>query len=203
MRRSVQLGAFVTSLALLTQVAAAQSRSPEVDASDAFQLGQTAYDAGRLSDALHAFETAYTLTRKPRALLRVADTADELGLHARAVSAFQEYLSLEPDAEDRPFILGRIRANQAAQGLLPQPAPVVLQPHAASAPVASAPTGATSGSHAGESAAGPAWLWAGAGVLALTAIIVAGVLVGTSSGSSTPTPVHGNVGGTIQTLGAP
>ena len=203
---------FTGALALvLTPVARAQ-RAPapapatEVDPDDPWEVGKAAYDAGRSTDALRAFETSYKQTRKPRALYRVADTADKLGHYARAAAAFQEYLSLVPTHKDRPFIEGRIQANQAAQA---RGAAAPSQPSAASsaaaapAPAAATAPGREPNTGSGASAAGPVWLWAGAGVVAVAAIVIAGVLIGSSSGSSTPAPVRGNVGGTIQTLGAP
>lgn len=220
MLRRHWLWAGMASLALgLTQPAQAQravARAIEADQQDPFEMGRAAFDAGRLGQALNAFETAYTLSHQPRALHRVADTADKLGEHARAISAYRDYLRLEPTTRERRFIEGRILANQAALGqgvgaAAPLPPPTAATATAPNqvARAASPATGdapdltAASPETSRESPAGPIWVWAGAGALAVAAIVVAGVLVGTSAASSTPASIRGNVGGTIQTLGAP
>lgn len=210
------VAALVLSLNAVTQ---AQSASPgaapatETDPNDPLEIGKAAFDAGRLEQALRAFETSYQQTKKPRTLFRVGDTADKLGQHARAITAFQEYLRLVPSSKDRPFVESRIRANEAAAAgsgeATSQPtaatpastAPSQVAQAVEPGPV-SAPAAATE-PDAHESAAGPLWIWVGAGVLSVAAIVVAGVLIGSSSSSSTPAPVRGNVGGTVQTLGAP
>jgi len=214
-RRTEWRSAFVTALALMLSSAAHAQPKPapatEVDPNDPWEVGKAAYDAGRLDEALSAFELSYKQTKRPRALYRVGDTADKLGQSARAISAFQEYLRLVPAAKDRPFVESRIRANEVIVAHSPPPPPMAAQPAteemSADAPAAqtpSAPTAATAASPSSSSSgAGPVWLWAGAGVLAVTAIVVAGVLMGSSSASSTPAPIRGNVGGTIQTLGVP
>ena len=221
LRRSWLCGGVTALLLALSSLTHAQPARPatkpsahaatETDPTDPYEIGKAAFEAGRLTEALEAFETSYKQTKRPRALFRVGDTADKLGNRARAISAFREYLSLVPGSKDRPFIEGRIRANEAVvqQPGVQERSPVqpprvgeANQPPTAAAP--SAPTAATSGTQAAEdNPAGPLWLWAGAGVVAVAAIVVTGILVGHSSSSSTPEPVRGNVGGTIQTLGRP
>jgi len=217
------VAALVLALSSATQAQPAKSVAKPVNApnpNDPLETGKAAFDAGRLEEALDAFETAYKRNKKPRTLFRVGDAADKLGIHARAISAFQEYLRLAPGSKDRPFVESRIRANEAAAAQPTSVSGAPSQPLAASSPVrdvgpATAPSqvaraaeadttvapGAAPQADDTESSAGPVWIWAGAGVLAVTAIVVAGVLVGSSSASSTPAPVRGNVGGTIQTLG--
>lgn len=46
------------------------------------------------------------------------------------------------------------------------------------------------------------WIVAGVGVIVIAGIVVAALVLGSST-SRTPDPVRGNVGGTVQTLGAP
>jgi tetratricopeptide (TPR) repeat protein len=235
LRRSWLCGgvaALVLALSSATQAQPAKSvasSANETDPSDPLEIGKAAFDAGRLEEALSAFETAYKQNKKPRTLFRVGDTADKLGKHARAISAFQKYLRLTPGSKDRPFIESRIRANEAAAAQpsssspssntgagAPQPpaaagaAPKAVASSTAPSQVAlaaeaepSAAPAAATHADSGEGGAGPVWIWAGAGVLVVAAIVVAGVLIGSSSASSTPAPVRGNVGGNIQTLVGP
>jgi hypothetical protein len=78
--------------------------------------GEAAYAGGDFAGALQAFERAYEQHKAPRTLFRIGDAADKLGMHARAASAFQQYLTLVPTAKDRAFIASRFRANQLALG---------------------------------------------------------------------------------------
>ena len=214
LKRSWLCGGVAALVLALSSVSHAQPAKPavkptsnatETDPNDPYEIGKAAFESGRLTEALNAFETSYKQTKKPRVLFRVGDTADKLGNRARAISAFQEFLSLVPGSKDRHFIEGRMRANEAAieresrTQAEPQPQTEASQPPTA------APAAAVSGAQTAEAdnPAGPLWLWAGAGVVAVAAIVVTGVLVGHSSSSSTPEPVRGNVGGTIRTLGRP
>jgi tetratricopeptide (TPR) repeat protein len=92
------------------------SSAPGGDAMGMRKAGEGAYARGDFVAALQAFERAYDQEKEPRGLFRIGDAADKLGLHARAASAFQQYLSVVPHAKDRAFIESRFRANQAALG---------------------------------------------------------------------------------------
>jgi tetratricopeptide (TPR) repeat protein len=220
--------------------------------SEYLEAGKAAYAAGRLDEALTAFERAYELLKTPRTLFRIGDAADRLGLRARAVSAYQQYLDSVPTTSDRALVEARIQANrgpapmkavpvvQPIEQPLPSQSPVPREEDAAvqvqamdakqtqlaeqDAPLARraamsmpaeqeelAPSAAAK--HAAPEAAtapvsdrkshNPAWwIVAGVGVLAVSGIIAAALALGSSSARQ-PTPIQGNVGGTVQTLGAP
>jgi hypothetical protein len=96
--------------------------------------GEAAYAQGDFAGALQAFERAYEQEKEPRTLFRIGDAADKLGMHARAASAFQQYLRFVPYAKDRAFIESRFRANQAALGVASDRG--LTLPPSAQAPVA-------------------------------------------------------------------
>jgi tetratricopeptide (TPR) repeat protein len=172
-----------------------------------FQAGKVAYGERRFADALYDFEQAYQRLQRPAILYRIGDTADKLGEHERAVSALRLYLDAQPQAQDREFIESRIRANLEALQLPRVGATAdALSPEAAArsstnvpAPTGSTPPPAPSN---GKDVLRAWWLWAGAGTVAVAGIVVAAVLIGSSSTHAQP-PVQGNVGGVVQTLGKP
>lgn len=115
---------------------------------------------------------------RPRTLYRIADRADRLVLAL---------------------------PNNFASALAPLPALRDTFTSVSSAPAAALPAAPPSEpAAAGSSGSGSAgwWIVAGASVVVVAGIIVAAVVLG-SSATRTPQPVRGNVGGTVQTLGAP
>jgi tetratricopeptide (TPR) repeat protein len=179
------------------------------------ETGKAAYSDGRYKEALRAFQQSYELSHKPKTLYRVGDTADKLGLHARAVAALSQYLELVPTAPDRPFIQSRIDANRRATAapaadaaLSPvaaaraePPPPSAAEPAASPPEVAPALDVTASPAATSKDLTRAWWLWAGAGTLVVAGIVVLALTVGSSSSHSTPDPVKGNVGGAVQTLG--
>jgi tetratricopeptide (TPR) repeat protein len=216
----VGLSCLIFALPVRALAQAADADSTATAGAELLEAGKTAYGEGRFSEALGAFEQSYERTHKPRTLYRIADTADKLGLHARAVAAFEQYLGLVPAADDRPFIESRIDANR--RKLEGRPPAAALSPAAAAhaeAPVAATPapdsvaappaapeqatgTPATSATH-DQDLTRAWWVWAGAGSLLVAGIVVVALAVGSSGARSVPEPVKGNVGGAVQTLGAP
>jgi tetratricopeptide (TPR) repeat protein len=182
------------------------------------------YAARRYDDALRAYEEVYVRSGDVRTLYRIADTADRLGKHERARSAFALYLERVPDAKDRAFVEGRLHANEAAliaegKAAPKLPAAPVKPAALAPKPVVLAPAVAVRGEPAppkahstveiiaapmpaSEHNARPWWLWAGAGAIVVASIAVAAVWFGASS-STTPEPLRGNVGPAVQTLRSP
>ena len=224
----------------------AQAAASHQAGNDYLEAGKAAYEAGRLVDALRNFERAYELLKAPRTLFRIGDVADKLGMRARAVSAYQQYLESVPTTSDRALVEARIRANRGnapaarvaqpvqvasaaprapvepevqVQGVASTPArePAPATPAVATAPppvevLAAAPAESPHPPAAPEAATAPVperkshastwWIVAGVGVLAVGGIIAAAFAMG-SSAARQPTPIQGNVGGTVQTLGAP
>jgi tetratricopeptide (TPR) repeat protein len=201
------LGLSVLLVALALPVSAQDGPSKQQIAAgtELLEAGKAAYSAGHFAEALYDFEQAYQRVPRPSIMYRIGDTADKLGEHERAVEALQQYLDLQPNAVDRAFIEGRIQANLTALQI-PRVGGAALSPQAAaqtstnaSSASAAAPSAAT---ESRASAAGPWWLWLGVGTLAVASIVVVAVLVGPSS-TRDQAPVRGNVGGVVQTLGAP
>jgi tetratricopeptide (TPR) repeat protein len=208
------------------QAAASSTAASRQAGHEYLEAGKSAYDAGRFEEALRNYERAYELLKTPRTLFRIGDVADKLGLRVRAVSAYQQYLASVPTTSDRARVEARIRANR---GPAPAKAPEATQ-LVSSAPVvrtqaveppapparlemtATAPAESTQPATAPEAATAPIsdrktrvsawWIVAGVSVLAIGGIIAAAFAMGTSAARQ-PTPIQGNVGGTVQTLGAP
>jgi tetratricopeptide (TPR) repeat protein len=167
--------------------------------------GKVAFNEGRYKEALNDYEQAYQRTQRPAILYRIGDTADKLGDHERAISAFQQYLEAVPNAKDADFVRSRIDANRQALHASEAQAASALSPAAAAQTTAadsgkSAPTDAAPSD--GKDLARAWWLWAGAGTLAVATIVIVAVLVGPSS-THQVAPIKGNVGGTVHTLEGP
>jgi tetratricopeptide (TPR) repeat protein len=85
----------VLLLLSLSQTAAAQT---ETEARAAFQAGVTAFESGRISEALVSFERAYALRPAYKILFNIAQAQAELGKTAQAIRSFEKYL--EDGAEE-------------------------------------------------------------------------------------------------------
>jgi tetratricopeptide (TPR) repeat protein len=156
------------------------------------EAGNQAFSAGRYAEALESFEQAHQRLQKPAILKRIGQSADKLGDHEKAASAYEWYLGAEPKAPDRAQIESRIKANREAQQ-------GALSPEAAARAGAGdleAPEQATTQDPDRNQAW---WLWAGAGVLAVASIVVIAVVVGSSS-THDQAPARSNVGGVVLTL---
>jgi tetratricopeptide (TPR) repeat protein len=185
---------------------AQEGQSPEQLAAgnELLEAGKAAYTEGHLSEALSDFEQAFARTRRPSILYRIADTADKLGEHERAIDAFEDYLAAFPNSKDREFITQRIAANRAAlatpaaqAALSPEAAAQAAPPSAeAASPLAPAPAAAS------KPLLKQWWLWAGAGVIVVAGVVVTALLVGSSSTHKSG-PINGNVGGVVETLRTP
>lgn len=116
---------------------------------------------------------------QPRMLYRIADHADRL-----ALSVLPKNFS--PALAPLPVL----RDTSTSAPTAPAAALPASPPSETAAPASSA-----SGDRAW-------WLVAGAGVVVIVSIVVIAVVLG-SSATRTPESVRGNVGGTVQTLGAP
>jgi tetratricopeptide (TPR) repeat protein len=171
--------------------------------------GKAAYAERRFAEALFDFEQAYQRLPRASLLYRIGDTADKVDQHERAVTAFREYLEAVPNASERVFIETRIEANLRAmrapsgsRALSPRAAARAGATAEAQAPSAPAAPPRASSDVPAEHSGRAWWLWAGVGTLAVTGIVLAAVLVGSSS-THMLKPVEGNVGGVVRTLGGP
>lgn len=135
-------------------------------ARQAFREGTEAYEAGLYEEALARFRRAYELTGTPDVLYNIARAADRLDRNEEALDAYDLYLQLRPEAEDREHIEERILSLRALLDsdraappaprpppveATPEPEPVDVEPEPPEAPAAQDP--------------GPApWILAGGGV---------------------------------------
>jgi tetratricopeptide (TPR) repeat protein len=94
--------ALLTLLFLLffSTAATAQSRSPDDEAREAFNQGVAAFDAGRVSEALVAFERAYSLRPAFKLLYNIGQAQADLKLTRQAIQSFERYLSEGGDKID-------------------------------------------------------------------------------------------------------
>jgi hypothetical protein len=178
------------------QVASGSRSVPTGDAASYLEAGKVAYAAGHFEAALHDFEVSYTRQPDTRTLYRIGDTADKLGWHERAVSAFNRYLALAPNAKDHAFIMSRVRANQAALAQAPPAEPLARAPEPAFR------GGASSAAHGSTEQPRAWWLWAGAGALVVVGVAAAAFWL-SAPAASTPEPLRGNIGPVVQTLHLP
>lgn len=101
---------------LLLCVVPAAAGADESAARAHYASGRAYYDQGRYEDALREFEEA--LREAPDAqkglmAFNVAQAQERLGKVAEAIASLQQYLTLVPDAEDRPTVEARIQTLQA------------------------------------------------------------------------------------------
>lgn len=81
----------------------------------AYARGQAAFSGGDYTQALRAFEEAFAAVPNPIVLLSVSESAAKLGKVDVAIAALDQYLTLRPDAPDRPDVTQK----RAALAMLP------------------------------------------------------------------------------------
>lgn len=149
----------------------------EAEAMALYAQGEEHYNAGRIAEALEAFKQAYRLLPAPGLLVNIGQCFRQLGDHANAVRAFEHYLKVEPEAENRAEVEELVAAERA---LLPAPAP------AAAAPAQAPPA------QEAEPVDPVVWMAVGGAVLALA---VGGVItVAVVAAQPQPQPVTGSLG---------
>jgi tetratricopeptide (TPR) repeat protein len=105
----------------------AELSSDEQRARARFRDGQEHYMAGRLADALVAFNEAYRLSRRPQLLYNIGLCNERLGLTEASITAYELYLAELPAAPDRNTVETRIRflRQSALAPAAPAPYPSV------------------------------------------------------------------------------
>jgi hypothetical protein len=106
-----------------------------------FKKGKTAFEAGRLTEALEAFQQARQVDKAPELLLNIAQCNRGLGRRAEAITALEDFLTEAPRHPLRKAAentLLDLRAEQAADAPHPRedvpgkvdlvPAPIEGQP---------------------------------------------------------------------------
>lgn len=86
----------------------------ETEARSLFEAGAEAFSNGRFERALEYFERSYELSGRPGLLFNIGTVADRLRLDARALTAFEAYLEVEPDAPNAVAVRARIDALRRA-----------------------------------------------------------------------------------------
>ncbi|HKU42131.1 MAG TPA: tetratricopeptide repeat protein [Polyangiales bacterium] len=165
------------------------------------ESGRAAYRFGNYVQAMRDFEQALARLGRPSIHYDIGDAAARLGDHQKAIDEFRQYLSALPNASNRASVERRIQlqeqALQKAKGepdLTPSAAAATQADNAAPQPQAAAAHDTSAGTDPSELW----WLWAGIGA-AVVGTVVAALIVSSSDDPVQP-PLHGDVGGTIQTL---
>lgn len=109
-----------------------------------YHQGTTAYDAGRLDEALADFQRAIDLGGPPTLIYDLALTLDRLGRTAEAIAAYDRYLAAAPDASNRDVVEARLAQLRPPAGTLathvaPPPSPIftLVTPDTPDAPATS------------------------------------------------------------------
>ncbi|MEY4508028.1 MAG: hypothetical protein RLZZ450_150 [Pseudomonadota bacterium] len=114
-------GALWLSLGLLATVGTestwAQAAEPAGSMSEAralFMAGRVAFDEGRYEAALKHFSASYEQSQRPALLYNIAQCYDRMRRDEDALAAFERYLAVEADPEQRASVEARVRALRAA-----------------------------------------------------------------------------------------
>jgi tetratricopeptide (TPR) repeat protein len=164
-----------------------------------FLAGRVAFDEGRFETAIKYFEASYEQSKRPALLYNIGQCFDRLQRAAQALAAFERYLALAPDADNRALVEARVQVLRAAVAEQARQAPVsATEPAAPSAPEAprsdAPPTHSASAQH--WSLAPSLTLGAGA-LVALTG----GVLMIVAQGQGTDVE-HAKLGSRYEALRA-
>lgn len=89
-------------------LSASEEERRELEARQYFELGRLAFIDGRFEEALQSFERAYALSQRALLLFNIGATHDRLRHESEALAAFERYLELTPEAENRGEVQGRI-----------------------------------------------------------------------------------------------
>jgi len=96
-----------------TAPAASSEPSQDDDARTLFQLGQSAFDAGRYPAALDYFQQAYDLSHRPQLFYNIGQAADRLRQDRRALEAFEAFLHEAPESPQHASTRARVEVLRA------------------------------------------------------------------------------------------
>jgi hypothetical protein len=88
----------------------ANTQDADREARTLFEQGRVAFDEGRYRDAWDYFHRAYQLSKRPKLLYNVGQSADRLRMDREALKAFKLYLKKVPDADNRKEVEARVKA---------------------------------------------------------------------------------------------
>lgn len=172
---AIYVSFFVVSMPM---VRAQAEMADDADARALFQLGQSAFDAGRYEAALDFFQRAYDLSHRPQLLYNIGQAADRLRRDRRALEAFEGFLRDAPESPQHASTRSRVavlRATVEAEEARARSGSDVAPPTPAETAAAAnqdPPTDAPQSSGRGPSIAGWTIVGGGAGVLAVGAVFV-------------------------------
>lgn len=133
----LQLTAWLVVPAALAQDASAEARQ-------AFEEGREAYESGAFEVALTSFERSYALSGHPKLLFKFGRSAEADGQTARAIEAYEAYLTQVPEANNRPFVearLAKLRPKETHLAVAQSPIPsVTLEPPPVQQPLPPVPS---------------------------------------------------------------
>ena len=181
-----------------------QDRTEE--AKGLFNAGRAAFDAGRYPDALDYFQRAYAISGRAGLLYNIGLSYDRLREDERALAAYDQYLTLAPEAQNRVEVETRaaaIRAALARRKPAEAAAPTPAETAAAAPPpvVATAATSESAPRADREPSSGLLsqwWFWVAAGVV-VAGGVTAGVLIA-NGGDDQPDPIAPSSGIVVSTL---
>lgn len=139
-----------------------------------FAAGASYYEQARYPEALHEFNEAFALSKKPPLLFNISLCHERLGNLDKAVEALEEYLAKDPTTRDRRVVESRIKSltemMQRVQTTAAPAAPSV-------APRPAGPQGAGSAPRRRFT-----WVAGGAGALLLGGALAANLFAGSRLG---------------------
>lgn len=94
-----------------------------------YDNGQKAFDAGRYSEALNAFEQAYNTLANPTVLGAIAATLEKMGQREEALEQARKCVRLDPSGPSAPFcerLVERLRPKEPEAPAEPPTAPLVM-----------------------------------------------------------------------------
>jgi hypothetical protein len=112
--RGLWLVLLLTAWAPLAAAQEEEMSGTDAEARALFDAGRVAFDEGRFENALEHFQRAYDLSQRPGLLFNIGTAADRLRDDEVALHAFERYLELVPDTENRASVEARIAALRRA-----------------------------------------------------------------------------------------
>lgn len=109
---AVLFGSIASAQAPTASGPPAEDRTDE--AKGLFSAGRAAFEAGRYRDAVDYFRRSYTLSRRAALLYNIAISYDRMSDDAKALEAYEQYLSLQPHASNQTEVESRVAALRAA-----------------------------------------------------------------------------------------
>jgi tetratricopeptide (TPR) repeat protein len=127
----------------------AQDDAHDAEAHAMFEAGRIAFADGRFSDALSSFQRAYDLSHRPALLYNIGQCHDRMRQDSEALTAFEQFLSLVPDAPQAAEVRGRVAFIREAAAHATPATPTEPPPTHEATPPPTEPPPATSSNDPG------------------------------------------------------